>query len=267
VNTPIHNLPAEAGLAPLTDSGAVPLYRQVKRALLKLLESGRYAPGQALPSETEIAQSLQVSIGTLRRAVDELVHEHVLIRRQGKGTFVALHNDDRFLFQFFHVEPRSMGTLEGMGQEREYPVVDCVAFENTRATEEQAAALRMHEGEPVFCIDNRLSLGGRPVVHDHLCLSALVFKGLTEKRFSERPSTIYNLYQMDHGISVLRAQERARAASASREVARILGVPQGLPVLEVHRVALTFGEKPVEYRISTINTQHHDYVSVLSKRR
>ena len=252
----------DIGLSPLIGSGAVPLYRQVKRALLRLLESGQYAPGETLPSEAEIAQALQVSIGTLRRAVDELVHEHVLIRRQGKGTYVALHNDDRFLFQFFHVEPR----IVEIGQEREYPVVDCVAFEKSRASEDEAAALRIREADPVFRIDNRLSLGGRPVVHDHICVSALMFKGLTEKRFSDRPSTIYNLYQTDHGISVLRAQERARAAAASRDVARILGVAPGLPVLQVHRIALTFGEKPVEYRVSTINTQHHDYVSMLSKR-
>ncbi len=257
--------PLDPVLAPLSGSGTVPLYRQVKRALLKLLESGRFGPGEALPSESEIAQLLQVSIGTLRRAVDELVHEHVLIRRQGKGTFVALHNDDRFLFQFFHVEPRSADALDSLTQEREYPVVDCVAFDKARATETQAAALRIRLGDPVFSISNRLSLGGRPVVHDAICLSALVFKGLTEKRFIERPSTVYNLYQMDHGISVLRAQERARAAAASREVARILGVATGVPVLEVHRIALSFGEKPVEYRVSTVNTQQHDYVSVLSK--
>lgn len=267
MNTPSTPSPlAETGLAPLTETGSVPLYRQVKRALLRLLESGRYGPGETLPSETEIAHALQVSIGTLRRAVDELVHEHVLVRRQGKGTFVALHNDDRFLFQFFHVEPRSTGLWDNIGQEREYPTVDCVAFEKARATEDEAAALRIREGDPIFAIDNRLSLGGRPVVHDHICVSALLFKGLTEKRFSDRPSTIYNLYQTDHGISVLRAQERARAAAALREVARILGVAVGLPVLQVHRIALTFGEKPVEFRVSTINTQHHDYVSMLSKR-
>ena len=93
-------------LVPLTDTGAAPLYRQVKQQLQRAIETGRCRPGHALPNETAIAGQLQVSIGTLRRAVDELVHEHVLVRRQGKGTFVALHGNDRFLFQFFHVEPR-----------------------------------------------------------------------------------------------------------------------------------------------------------------
>ncbi len=249
-------------LTPIADAGGVPLYRQVKKALIKLIEGGRYAPADCLPSESIIANSLQVSIGTLRKAVDELVVENVLVRRQGKGTFVAMHNNDRFLFQFFHVEKRDRDP----SQEHEYPAVECVSFEKSKATDEDAAALGLRLGDPVLCVGNRLKLSGRPVVYDRLVVSALTFKGLTEKRFVERLSTVYHLYQQDFGITVLRAQERARAASASSAVCRILGLAPGLPVLEVHRTALTFGDKPVEYRVSTINTQHHDYVSLLSKR-
>lgn len=252
--------PAELG--PIADAAGVPLYRQVKRALIKLVESGRYAPADCLPSESIIANTLKVSIGTLRKAVDELVMENVLVRRQGKGTFVAMHNNDRFLFQFFHVEKRALDP----SQEHEYPAVECVLFEKSRATDDEAVALGVRLGDPVFRVGNRLKLSGRPVVYDRLAVSALTFKGLTEKRFVERLSTVYHLYQRDFGITVLRAQERARAASASRDVSRILGVTPGLPVLEVHRIALTFGDKPVEYRVSTINTQNHDYVSLLSKR-
>ena len=54
--------------------------------------------------------------------------------------------------------------------------------------------------------------------------------------------------------------------AAGRSVARVLGMPVGCPVIEVHRLALTFADKPVEYRISTIDTRAHDYVSVLSKK-
>jgi GntR family transcriptional regulator len=254
------------GLQRLAASGSGPLYRQARRELQRLVESGRYAPGETLPSEAVLAQALGVSIGTLRKAVDELVHEHVLVRHQGKGTYVALHNDDRFLFQFFHVEPR--GEF-GAGDElrgREYPHVDCVGFERGRAEEGEAAALRLRAGDLVLRIANRLSLAGRPVVHDRLVLAAQTFKGLTEKRFLERPGTIYSLYQTDYGITVLRARERARAVSAGRETARVLGVAIGMPVLEVHRLALTFGDKPVEYRVSTIDTAGHDYVSLLAKR-
>ncbi len=254
------------GMQRLAPAGAGPLYRQVKRELQRVIEVGRYGPGDALPSEGAISGALGVSVGTLRKAVDELVHEHLLVRRQGKGTYVALHNSDRFLFQFFHVEPREEFPVADDVRVPEYPLVECVAFLRGLADESEAAALRIRSGDPVVRIDNRLSLSGRAVVHDRLVIAVHTFRGLTEKRFLERPGTVYSLYQTDHGITVLRARERARAVAAGRETARILGVPVGKPVIEVHRLALTFGDKPVEYRVSTINTSSHDYVSLLSKR-
>jgi GntR family transcriptional regulator len=254
-------------LKPISDSGAgaVPLYRQVKSTLLRLLESGQLGPGETLPNEAQIAKALQVSIGTLRKAVDELVHEHILVRRQGKGTFVAMHGQERFMFQFFHIEPRPDVFDPRVVPEREFPVVDNLGFTAGRANDSEAYALRLRAGDDVWRVDNSLSLGGKCIMHDRIVISAAMFKGLTAKRFQERPSTIYNLYQTDHGISVIRAQERARAVAASSEVAKVLGLRVGTPVMEVHRVAITFGERPVELRISTINTQDHDYVSLLSR--
>ena len=239
------------------EAAGMPLYRVVKRSLLQAIESGAFPPGETLPSEAEIASQMGISIGTLRRAVDELAAEHILVRRQGRGTFVATHNTDRFLFQFFHVE-REDGR-------REAPVVDLVSFERVRADEEPAQALQLRPGDPVVQIENRLRLQGLAVIYDRLTLPAGLFKGLTEKRFRERPSTIYQLYQSDFGITVVRAQERARARAADRNAARVLGVAVGLPVMQVNRTALTFGDRPVEHRVSIINTAHHDYVNLLSR--
>jgi GntR family transcriptional regulator len=248
-------LQLEALAAP-GDAG-LPLYRAAKRALLAAIESGRVAPGQALPAESALAASLGVAIGTLRHAVDELVAEHILVRRQGRGTFVATHDANRFLFQFFHVE-------RGDGR-REVPSVELLGFARERAGEEAAEALQLREGEPVIAIENRLALQGRAVVFDRLVLPALLFRGLTEKRFRERPGTIYQLYQSDYGITVVRAQERAAAVAADRHAARVLGLNPGTPVMRVRRTALTFGDRPVEYRVSTIHTAQHDYVHLLSR--
>ncbi|NJS36370.1 MAG: GntR family transcriptional regulator [Brachymonas sp.] len=255
-------------LQPIVESGAggAPLYRLAKSALLRLLESGQLGPGETLPNEAQLANALKVSIGTLRKAVDELVHEHILVRRQGKGTFVALHSQDRFMFQFFHVEPRPDVFDSRVVPEREYPVVDNLGFQVSKATDAEAHVLRIRPDDAVWRIDNALRLNGKTVVHDRIVLAYSMFKTLTEKRFLERPNTIYNLYQTDFGISVIRAQERVRASAASMEIARVLGLRAGTPVLEMHRLATTFGERPVELRISTVNTQAHDYVSLLSKR-
>lgn len=249
------NSHAFAPIAP--DAAGAPLYRVVKRSLLAAIEGGRYVAGGALPSETELAAAFGVSIGTLRHAVDELVSEHILVRRQGRGTFVATHNADRFLFQFFHFERN-----DGL---REVPQVELVTFERVRMDDEPAQALGVRPGDTAIQIDNRLQLQGRAVIHDRLTLSALLFKGLTEKRFRERPSTIYHLYQTEFGITVTRAHERARAVAADRSAARILGLAPGTPVMQVRRSALTFGDKPVEYRVSTIDTTQHEYVHLLSR--
>lgn len=243
---------------------ALPLYRRVKRDLLKMIETGRHASGKALPSEALLAASLQVSIGTLRHAVDELVHEHVLVRHQGKGTFVAPHSKARFMFQFFHVEPRPDPEDSEPVRAPEYPDIACIGFTRDVADMTEARALRIKVGDPVWRIANRLALHKRPVVLDRITLPVTRFRSLTERQFIERPSTLYALYQTDFGITVVGARERARAVAADRVVARALAMPEGLPVIEVHRLALTFGDKPVEYRVSSIDTRAHDYVSSLS---
>jgi GntR family transcriptional regulator len=241
------------------DAAGMPLFRAVKRALLQAIERGDVAPGDALPSEAELAAAFGISIGTLRRAVDDLVAEHILVRRQGRGTFVVTHTSDRFVFQFFHVE-------RGDGL-REAPAVELVSFERGRLDDDAAAALARRAGEPALRIENRLRLQGRAVVHDRLTLPAALFRGLTEKRWRERPSTIYHLYQLEFGITVVHVQERVRAVGADRAAARVLGVAIGEPVLQVRRVAIDLGGKAVEYRVSTVHTSQHEYVNELSRPR
>ena len=247
--------PGFAAIAP--DGAGMPLFRAVKRALVQAIESGAVAPGDALPSESELALAFGVSIGTLRRAVDDLVNDHVLVRRQGRGTFVATHTRARFLFQFFHVE-RSDGLLEA-------PEVELLGFERVRLDDEAASALGVAAGDAALQIENRLKLQGRAVVYDRLLLPQGLFRGLTEKRLRERPSTLYHLYQIDFGITVVHAVERLRAVAADRGAARILGVAAGLPVLQVRRRAIALGGQAVEYRVSTVLTGAYEYVSLLSR--
>lgn len=254
---PVAVTPVFEPIAP--EAAGMPLYRVVKRVLLSAIETGSCSPGSPLPSETELAGSMGVSIGTLRRAVDELAAEHLLVRRQGRGTFVARHNRDRFVRQFFQIE-REDGTVDA-------PQSELVSFERTRCDSDAARALGLHEGEAVVRFDVRVSLQQRAVVHDRVTLPAALFRGLTEKRLRERIGSGYQLYQADFGVTVVRALERARAVPADRAAARVLGLAPGAPVMQVRRTALSFGDRPVEYRVSIIDTAHHDYVNRLGGTR
>jgi GntR family transcriptional regulator len=232
-----------------------PLYREVKRQLMEALSGGEWKPGEAIPAERRLAERYGISIGTVRKAIDELVAENILIRQQGRGTFVASHNRDRLLFYFFHVVPHNGA--------KEYPVVRLLAFGKAKADKLASDKLGVAIGDPVYKIRNLLALSGDPVIVDDITVPAARFPGLTERAFRDRPSTIYNLYQEAFGVSVVRTVERLRATLADAEIAPLLHLAQGAPLLQIGRVALTYGDVPVELRVSHVNTARHEYWSEL----
>jgi GntR family transcriptional regulator len=239
------------------DLAAAPLYREVKAALVASLAAGEWPAGEALPSEAKLAERFRVSIGTLRKAVDELVAERVLVRQQGRGTFVATHGPKRLLFHFFHVV-RADG-------EKELPEPALVAFDRGRAEPHEAERLAIAPGDRVFRIRNVLKLAGEPVVLDTIVLPQALFPDLTEKIFRDRDETIYGLYQTRYGINVVRAVERLTARLADRGTAKALGVAVGAPLLRIDRTALTYHDRPVELRTSLVNTAGHEYLADLGK--
>ncbi|HYD58195.1 MAG TPA: GntR family transcriptional regulator [Burkholderiales bacterium] len=245
-------------MSPDLELGAsAPLYRDVKRRLTQSIAGGEWSAGEALPSESKLAERFQVSIGTLRKAIDELVAERIVVRHQGRGTFVASHGQTRLMFHFFHIVPRS--------GDKQYPRTVTLAFRRARAEAGEAARLRLAPGEGVYRIRNLLHLQGEPVILDDLVLPRGLFPELTEKMLTTRDNTIYHLYQTRYGINVLRSSERLRAVLADAEAAKLLGVKKGAPLLEIHRTALTYDDAPVELRRSLVNTAAHDYFSDLSR--
>ena len=230
---------------------AAPLYKQMKRRLTDALTRGEWKPGEAIPAERRLSERFRISVGTVRKAIDELVAENILIRQQGRGTFVASHNRDREVFYFFHVVPER--------GPKQYPDVQLTAFLRARADREVAEALDIRPGDPVFRVRNLLRLDQAPVILDDITLPAVRFPGLTERRLRERRSTIYNLYQESFGISVVRTRERLRATRSDETIATMLDVRAGAPLLQIRRVALTYRDVPIEYRVSLVNTERHEY--------
>jgi len=231
----------------------VPLYQDVKRKIFDVVRRGDWKPGDTIPSEKRLAERFGVSIGTLRKAVDALVTENLLVRRQGRGTFVTTHDESRYVYSFFHV-------LRHDGF-KEPPEVQLVAFDRVKADSYAASMLGLDASAPLFRVVNLLKLGGKPVVIDEICVPAGLFRGLTEKRARDRKVTLYQLYQADFGVTVLRTDERVRAVKADATTASLLAVPRGDPLLKVIRRALSFNDKPIELRFSYISTERYEYNS------
>ncbi|MGE5524923.1 MAG: GntR family transcriptional regulator [Rhodospirillaceae bacterium] len=234
-----------------------PLYKEVKIRLTRSLASGTWKPGEAIPSESRLASQFNVSIGTIRKAIDELVAEKILVRQQGRGTFVATHTADRTLFYFFHIV--------GKDGSRELPVTELLSFRNGKGSPEEQEALQIERGAPVLRIRNLLRLADKPVLYDELTVPAKLFTGLTEEMFAQRQNTIYGLYQSQWGINVVRISERLSAVAAPAKAAAELGIAPSTPTLMIRRVAYTYNDQPVEYRLSWVDTERHEYLSDLWK--
>jgi GntR family transcriptional regulator len=233
-----------------------PLYRQIKALILQSLQNGEWGPGEAIPSELELAARYKVSQGTVRKAIDELSAEHLLIRRQGKGTFVATHSEARAQFRFLRLMP-----LEG---EQEYPPSTLLECRRARAGADVARQLEMKPGDSLVFLRRLLSFKGEPTVLDEISLPASIFKGLSAAKFNEYKGSMYNLFETEFGTRMLRAEERISALAADADTAKLLEIAPGAPLLCVDRVSFTYGDRPVEVRRGLYRTDRHYYKNVLS---
>ncbi len=232
-----------------------PLYKAVKQKLTEELRTGRWRHGQVIPSEPLLARRYAVSIGTLRRAVSELVAENILVREQGRGTFVASHTRDYMLNVFFRIEDRD--------GRRALPDSELISFRHGRANRAAAAALQIAVGDPVFQIRARLRLHGRPVILDEMRLPARLFPDLNEHIFSRRDTFVYGMFQARYGITVARTTEALSAELADRHTCELLGLQAPAAVLKVIRTAYAYKDLPVDWRVRYIDTKRHHYLSVL----
>jgi len=233
--------------------GFKPLYLQVKESLVRRLIEGSWLPGQMIPSEMELARELGVSQGTVRKALDTMTSENLLIRRQGRGTYVAEPEESRILFHFFRMV-RDSG-------ERVFPDSRIVRRARVRAGRREAAALSIAEGGEVWRIERVRTFGAQPLIAETITLPAARFPGF--EALEEIPNNVYRLYSEGWGITIASAREQLKAVAASARDAKHLGCAPGTPLLEISRVASDLEQNAVELRVSRCLTQEAHYLSEL----
>jgi GntR family transcriptional regulator len=233
-----------------------PLYRQIKLLITRSLEAGEWKPGEAIPAETDLAQRFRVSQGTVRKAIDELADDNLLVRRQGKGTFVATHAEEKIQYRFLRLAPDD---AKPRGMERHF--LDC---RRMRAPAPIARALELKGTEGAILVRRTLAQDATPVVLDEIWLPAGLFKGLTAERLSDYVGPMYGLFETEFGVRMIRAEEKIRAVAADTATASLLEVETGTPLLSVERLSYTYGDKPVELRRGLYRTDRHYYRNSLS---
>lgn len=248
------NLPSMMELQ--TSPSFRPLYEQIKILLTQSLIAGEWRPGESIPSEIELAGRFRVSQGTVRKAIDELAADNILVRRQGKGTFVATHAEPQVRHRFLRVIAD--------GGEREPVESRLIECRRGKAPVLVGKALGLKAGSATVCVKRLLIFSGRPIIFDEIVLPEPMFKGLNAEKITAYKSSYYNLYESQYGVRMIRAEERLKAVFADPETTELLQVKAGAPLLRVDRIAYTYDDRPVEWRRGYCNTDKHCYVNELT---
>jgi GntR family transcriptional regulator len=231
-----------------------PLYQQVYDFLVKQIASGEWGPGESLPSEQALAGRLNVSQGTVRKALDALAADSLIDRRQGKGTYVAEHTQERALFRFFRMARPGGG--------RVLPSSTGDVLRRRAARPGELAKLVLEPGAEVYEVNRVRLMDGEPAVLEKIVVPAALFPGL--ERHEPLPNAIYALYQRAYGVNIVSTQEELRADAARKDDCRRLKLAPGAPLLHIDRVAISLEGARVEWRTSRCDTSHFVYAVTLS---
>lgn len=242
--------------APAATPSFAPLYLQIKALLERSLEEREWRPGEAIPSEIDLARRYDVAQGTVRKAIDALAADGLVVRRQGKGTFVATHTEERTsLFRFLRIRRNEGGEVA--------PVSRLLDVRRAKPAADVARLLALKPGEGVLVLRRVLDYDGAPVVLDEITLPAALFRGLTKARYDQYRGSMYSFFEAEFGVRMLKAQEKIRAVAADAAAAEVLGTAVGAPLLAVDRLTLTYADRPVEVRRGLCVTRDFHYLNEL----
>ncbi len=236
-----------------------PLYQQIKTLILQSLQAGEWKPSAAIPSEMELAARFKVSQGTVRKAIDELAADNLLVRRQGKGTFVATHAEQHVRYRFLKLHP-DVGDLDSEGPAQRQ-IIEC---KRNRASAEIARALGLRVGDAVLQMRRVLSFREVPTILEDIWLPGGPFKGLTAERLRDDTGPMYRMFETEFAVHMVRAEEKIRAVLPDTDQARQLGVAAHTPLLSVERTAFTYNDVAMELRRGLYLTDTHYYRNALN---
>lgn len=226
-----------------------PLYKQVYDLLVDRLANNHWKPSEPLPSEFALADELGVSQGTVRKALNQMVDEKLLTRRQGKGTFVAEHTQESSLFRFFR--------FKESGGEKLIPETKVISKKVRKVKPREAEILDIKADEQVCEMIRVRSLLDKKTVLERVIQPLSIFPGIDQE--DEVPNSLYSYYQEKYSISIVRVEEELKATTLNDEQAQLLSLDKDIPVLMVERSSINIDGRIVEWSQSLCSTERFVY--------
>lgn len=220
----------------------LPLYQRLRDEMLEKIASGQWLPGETIPTEAELTRQYGVAVGTVRKAVETLVAEGLLLRAQGRGTFVRRPNFDGSLFRFF----RQVGD----GDQAVVPQSRILSCARVTPSDTVRQALALGEAAACVYLERIRLVDGKPLFHERIWLPLEPFEHLLEVQLQDFPALLYPFYETHCGQRVASAKETLSVASADAQLAGTLQVEEHSPVVVIERTALGYDRRPLEYRLS-----------------
>jgi GntR family transcriptional regulator len=216
-----------------------PLYAQVRRHLAERIRSGAWKPGAVLPNEQDLARELGVSPGTVRKALDTLEEAKLVIRRQGKGTFVLDQTSQELTVRFSNIRDREGRRVAGD--------MKLLARSTGEASESERAKLHLKPGDEVLRLVRLRTDDGQPFLYEEATLALGRFPGLDASCVEgERISAL----AQQHGIHLARSSEQVGISAAPAHAADALKIAVGTPVLKLDRIITAEDGSPIQWRIA-----------------
>lgn len=229
-----------------------PRYLAIRDDLLARIAAGEWGAGELIPAESLLATQYAASIGTLRKALDMLVQQNILLRRQGSGTYVQSYSPLRSLRTFFHLVSRD-GT-------RELPVFDrLLSLEQASPDPGELAALGLRGNARVLRLARTRRFSDGALMAERITLPQKLFPGIGEKLGTTLPTLLYEYYERSFGIIVVRVAEAVGAVPASGWQAEAIGCAPGTALLEIERIAYSIDDRPIERRVSWCESRSRRY--------
>lgn len=233
-----------------------PIYLQIHDLLVARLARGEWSPGEPLPSELSLAYEYNASVGTLRKALDIMVADGLIVRRRGKGTFVRSHSPDSALDHYFRIVCDD-GT-------KIFPEDIILSQVSGKPTRRERLALGLKGDEAICRVERLRRIQGVPILTDTITVPAHLFPGFDWQAASRIFQAPYQYYERKFAIRVISVYEKLRTVPVGSKDVQHLGVAANAWLLEISRHAATFDDLPVELRISRVNTANHHYLTKIT---